>query len=67
MEVFKTQADDKSISIYNPGELPFLPIPKAQITMQGTQVLCSSTSTFYPGSNLSELLDPIFAGYLFCA
>ena len=29
-----------------------------------TQVLCSSTSTFYPLSKLSELLDHIFAGYI---
>ena len=29
------------------------------------QVLCSVTATFYPGSKLSALLDPIFAGYLF--
>ena len=65
MEVFKTQADDKSIFIYDPGRLPFLLISKAQITMQGIQVPCSSTSTFYPGSNLPELLDHIFAGYLF--
>ena len=28
-------------------------------------MVCSSTSTFYPGSKLSELLDYIFAGYLF--
>ena len=64
MEVFKTQADDKSISIYDSGGLPFLLIPKAQITMQGTQMPCSFTSTFYPGSKLSELLNHIFAGYL---
>ena len=43
MKVFKTQADNKSISICDPGGLPFLPIPKAQITVQETQVLCSST------------------------
>ena len=65
MEVFKTQVDDKSISTYDPGGLPFLLIPKAQITMQGTQVFCSCTSTFYPGSKLSEQLDHIFAGYVF--
>ena len=65
MEVFKMQADDKSISIYDPGGLPILLIPKAQITMQGIQVPCISTSTFYPGPKLSELLDHIFAGYLF--
>ena len=35
MEVFKTQADDKSIPIYDPGGLPILLIPKAQITLQG--------------------------------
>ena len=35
MEVFKTQADDKSISIHDPGGLPFSLIPKVQITMQG--------------------------------
>ena len=35
MEVLKTQDYDKSISIYNPGGLPFLLIPKAQITIQG--------------------------------
>ena len=64
MEVFKTQADNKSISIYDPGRLPFLHI-KAQITMQETQALCSPTSTFYPGSKLSGLLHHIFAGYIF--
>ena len=48
MEVFKTQADDKSISIYDNGRLPLLLISKAQITMQGMQVPCSSTSTFLP-------------------
>ena len=65
MEVFKLQADDKSISIYDPGGLPILLIQKAQITMQGIQVPCISMSTFYPGPKLSELLDHIFAGYLF--
>ena len=30
-----------------------------------TQVPCLSTSTFYPGSKLPDLLDHIFAGYLF--
>ena len=39
MEVFKTQADDKSISIYDPGGLLFWLIPKVEITIQG-----------YPGS-----------------
>ena len=61
MEVFKTQDDDKSISIYDPVRLPILLIPKAQITMQGIQVPWSSISTFYPGSKLSELLDHTFA------
>ena len=65
MEVFKTQADYKSISIYDPCGLPILLIPKAQITMQGIQVPWLSTSTFYHGPRLSELLDHIFAGYLF--
>ena len=65
MEVFKKQVDDKSISTYDPGGLLFLLILKAQITMQGIQVPCSSTSTFYAGSKLSELLDHVFAGYLF--
>ena len=64
MEVFKTQSDDKSISIYDPSGLCFCSYPR-QITMQGIQVPCSSTSTFYPGSKLSELLDNIFAVYLF--
>ena len=41
-------------------DLPILLIPKAQITMQGL-----STSTFYHGPKLSELLDHIFAGYVF--
>ena len=50
IDVFSTHADDKSISIYDPSGLPFLLIPKAQITMQGIQVPCSSTSTFYPGA-----------------
>ena len=49
LQVFKTQADDKSISIYDSGGLPILLIPKAQITMQGIQVPCLSTSTFYHG------------------
>ena len=35
MEVFKTQPDDKSIPIYDPGGLPFLLILKTKITMQG--------------------------------
>ena len=55
IEVFKTQAD----------VLPFLLIPKAQITMQGIPMPCSCTSTFYPGSKLSDLLEHISAGYLF--
>ena len=61
----ETKAADKPISFYDPGGLPFLVIPKAKFTMQGTQVPYSPTSTFYPGSKLSELLDYIFAGYLF--
>ena len=65
MKVFKTQADDKSTSIYDPGGLRILLIPKAQITMQGIQVPCLSTSAFYYGPDLSELLDHIFAGDLF--
>ena len=65
MKVLKTQADDKSISIYDPGGLPILLIPKTQITIQGIQVPCLSTSAFYHGPDLSELLDHIFAGYLF--
>ena len=39
MKVFKTQADDKSISIYYHGGLAFLLTPNAQITMQGAQAL----------------------------
>ena len=65
MKVFKTQGHGKSIPIYDPGRPPFLLIPKAQITMQGIQVPCSSTSTIYPQSRLSELFDHIFAGYIF--
>ena len=65
MEVFKTQADDKSISIYDHCGLPILLTPKAIITMQRKQVPCLSTSTFYHGPKLSELLDHIFSGYLF--
>ena len=38
MEMFKTEADDKSISNYDPSGRPILLIPKAQITMQGIQV-----------------------------
>ena len=64
MEVFKSQANDKSISIYDPGGLTFLLISKAKITMLGIQLPCSSSSTFYPGSKLSDLLDHMFAVYL---
>ena len=60
MEMFKTEADDKSISNYDPSGRPILLIPKAQITMQGIQVPCLSRSTFYHGPKLSELLDHIF-------
>ena len=38
MEVLKTQADDRSIPIHDPGGLPLLLIPKAKITLQGIQV-----------------------------
>ena len=52
MEVFKTLADDKSISIYDPGGLPILLLPKAQITMQGIQ---------YPGHpHLHSTLDQTY-------
>ena len=65
LEVLKTQADDKSISIYDPGGLLILLIPKAQITMQGIQAPSSSTSALYLLPNLPALPDHIFAGYLF--
>ena len=65
MKVFKTQADDKSISIYDHGGQPILLIPKAQITMQGIQVPCISTSTFHHGPELLVQFDHIFTGHLF--
>ena len=58
---------DKFTCLTHQGQLGYHTntVYKHNLSMLLTQLPCSFTSTFYPGSRLPALLDHTFAGYLF--